>query len=61
MNVDLNKEEIEFLMRYCKRLIQLSEEYFRKDFKIFDPEFGENKEKATILYNKLKNSNEAKS
>ena len=56
MEIDLNKDELEFLMRFCKRSIQVASELGEKCGTIFDPERGENIEKATILYNKLKQS-----
>jgi hypothetical protein len=58
MIVDLNKEELEFVMRFCKRSIQLASQLGEKAPGIFDPERGENIEKATALYNKLKISYE---
>lgn len=53
MKIDVNKEELEFMMRFCKRSIQLASQLGDKAPGIFDPERGENIEKATKLYNKL--------
>jgi len=53
MKVDVNQEELEFLMRFCKRAIQLATQLGDKGGTIFDPERGENIEKATKLYIKL--------
>lgn len=58
MLIDLNEEEIEWMMRFCKRSIALSSQLGEKGLNIFDAERGENIEKATILYNKLKKCNE---
>lgn len=51
--VNLNQEELEFIMRFCKRSIQLASQLGDKAPNIFDPEREENIEKATKLYNKL--------
>lgn len=53
MKIDVNKEKLEFLMRFCKRSIQLATQLGEKAGTIFDPERGENIEKATKLYSKL--------
>ncbi len=56
MIIDINKEELEFLMRVCKRSIQLAAQLGEKCGAVFDPERGENIEKATKLYNKLESA-----
>lgn len=58
MKIDVNKEELEFLMRFCKRAIKLASQLGEKCGTIFDSERGENIEKATKLYNKLKRADE---
>jgi|GEM_PF-4322224 hypothetical protein len=55
MEVDLSKEELEFLIRVCKRSIEFAS-MLGKVNNIFDGERGENIEKCTILHNKLKNA-----
>ena len=58
MIIDVNKEELEFIMRFCKRSIQLASQLGDKAPGIFDPERGENIEKATKLYTKLQRAYE---
>ncbi len=56
--VNLNDEELEWMMRFCQRSIQLASHLGDKAGTIFDPERGENIEKATKLFNKLKKSHD---
>ncbi len=58
MKIDVSKEELEFIMRFCKRSIQFATQLGEKCGTIFDPERGENIEKATRLYNKLERAYE---
>jgi len=52
MLIDFEKEELGFLMRYCKRTIEIASE-FGKNTRVFDEELGETIEKAVELYKKL--------
>lgn len=54
MIVDLSEEELEWMMRFCKRSIHCASQLGDKAPGIFDTERGESIEKATTLYNKLK-------
>lgn len=58
MKIDVNQEELQFLMRFCARSIQLCNQLKDRNFKIFDLELGENIEKAQVLYNKLERAYE---
>jgi hypothetical protein len=53
MKIEVNLEELEFLMRFCKRSIKIAAQLKNKTGTIFDTERGENIEKATKLYKKL--------
>ena len=52
VNVKLSIEELKWMLRFCSRSIQLCDKV-KDSTCIFDPELGENKEKALILHDKL--------
>ncbi len=56
MIIDINKEELQFLMRVCKRSIELATQLGDKCGAVLDPERSENIEKATKLYNTLESA-----
>lgn len=56
MKIDVNEEELEFMMSFCSRAIEFGTQLGEQCGTMFDPARGENIEKATILYNKFKNA-----
>lgn len=52
VTVTLSRDEAEWMARVCKRAIQLCDMLKDKQ-SVFNPEFGENKESAQVLLEKL--------
>lgn len=55
LRVNLTREEIEFICRFCTRAIALVSR-IKDDMKIFDQEAGDNLEKAQHLSNKMQSA-----
>lgn len=56
MKIEVKKEELEFIMHFCKRFIKFSSQH--KCDTTFDLKIRENIATATILYNKIERAYE---